>query len=221
MPLSVLLQSACANLGLQWPGRRWLWLALPALAGLIGALAWPFDTAPRADWRPADAAIEPAVAAPPPRVFGELDLEPAPAFPAGANWRLLDADFSRRLVSVFKLMQDIHGYQMILLEGYRSPLRQQLLASQGPAVTRAAPYQSYHQFGRAADCAFMRDGSVVISEQNAWALRGYRLYGELAEAAGLEWGGRWAGKDFGHVQLRVSTHSNAPVALARGHRARR
>ena len=61
---------------------------------------------------------------------------------------------------------------------------------------------SYHQYGLAADFAFVRDGKLVISERDPWAMGGYAHYGELAETVGLVWGGRWQMRDFGHVELR-------------------
>jgi peptidoglycan L-alanyl-D-glutamate endopeptidase CwlK len=33
-------------------------------------------------------------------------------------------------------------------------------------------------------------------------LRGYQLYGQVAESVGLTWGGRWKMMDFGHTELR-------------------
>lgn len=121
---------------------------------------------------------------------------------ASRNWDLLDADFKQRLLLVFKLMKERYGYDMALLEGYRSPERQNALASLGSNVTNAAAFQSYHQYGLAGDCAFLRDGKLVISEKDPWAMRGYELFGEIAEAAGLTWGGRWKMMDFGHAELR-------------------
>lgn len=122
---------------------------------------------------------------------------------ANRNWQLLDPVFAQRLLTVFKVMKERHGYDMAILEGYRSPERQNALALSGPSVTNAKAFQSYHQFGLAADCAFLRDGKLRISEKDPWAMRGYRLYGEAAEAAGLHWGGRWTMMDFGHAELRV------------------
>ena len=122
---------------------------------------------------------------------------------ANRNWQLLDPDFSRRMLLVFRLMKERHGYDMAILEGYRSPERQNSLAAAGANVTNAKAFQSYHQFGLAADCAFLRDGKLVISEKDPWAMRGYRLYGEVAESVGLTWGGRWTMMDFGHTELRV------------------
>lgn len=123
---------------------------------------------------------------------------------ANRNWQLLDPDFSRRMLLVFRIMKERHGYDMAILEGYRSPERQNALAAAGPNVTNARAFQSYHQFGLAADCAFLRDGKLVISEKDPWALRGYRLYGEAAESVGLTWGGRWTMMDFGHAELRLA-----------------
>jgi len=122
---------------------------------------------------------------------------------ANRNWRLLDPAFAQRLLTVFKIMKDRHGYDMAILEGYRSSERQDALALAGAGVTNAKAFQSYHQFGLAADCAFLRDGKLLISEKDPWAMRGYQLYGEVAEAAGLQWGGRWSMMDFGHLELRV------------------
>lgn len=123
---------------------------------------------------------------------------------ASRNWQLLNPDFAQRLLRIFKIMKEQHGYDMVILEGYRSPERQNMLAAMGAHVTNAAAFQSYHQFGLAADCAFLRDGKLVISEKDPWAMRGYRLYGEVSESLGLHWGGRWKMMDFGHTEWRVS-----------------
>lgn len=125
---------------------------------------------------------------------------PAPGV-VNRDWRLLNEDFARRLALVFKIMQQVHGVDMVLVEGYRSAERQNVLAYAGAHVTRATGFQSYHQHGRAADCAFLRDGALHISEKNPWTMRAYRLYGLVAESVGLRWGGRWAMQDYGHAEL--------------------
>ncbi|TWI66436.1 peptidoglycan L-alanyl-D-glutamate endopeptidase CwlK [Pseudoduganella lurida] len=139
----------------------------------------------------------------PPAVFttAEVTLLRPQLAGANRNWDLLDPDFTQRLLLVFKVMREQYGYEMVLLEGYRSPARQNELADAGSHVTNARAFQSWHQFGLAGDCAFLRDGKVVISERDPWAMRGYQLYGQVAEAAGLTWGGRWKLLDFGHVEL--------------------
>lgn len=168
-------------------------------------------------YEPAETVVDPQVAALlkgeqlvppaalPPLAFTtrEVELVRPMLVDASRNWGLLHADFSQRLLLVFKIMKEKHGYEMALLEGYRSPARQDALAQMGSAVTNARAFQSWHQYGLAADCAFWRDGKLVISEKDPWAMRGYQLYGEVAESVGLTWGGRWTMMDFGHTELRL------------------
>lgn len=140
----------------------------------------------------------------PPEVFTTREVEivhPGVAH-ASRNWQQLDLEFTQRLLIAFRLMEERHGYRMTLIEGYRSPERQAQLFAEGEHVTKAKANMSYHQYGLAADCAFFRDGKIVISERDPWAMRGYELYGQIAEQLGLTWGGRWQLKDFGHVELR-------------------
>ncbi|WP_374508882.1 M15 family metallopeptidase [Niveibacterium sp.] len=139
----------------------------------------------------------------PPEVFvtAEMQSERPEIATASRDWTLMDGEFRQRVLVLFQQMSE-RGYELALLEGYRSPERQAELAAMGPNVTRAGAFQSYHQFGLAADLAFFRNGKLVISERDAWAMEGYRLLGERAETLGLTWGGRWKLMDFGHVELR-------------------
>ncbi|OTG85221.1 M15 family metallopeptidase [Acinetobacter sp. ANC 4648] len=119
------------------------------------------------------------------------------------KWIKMHPRYKQRLLMVFKIMKERHGYEMVLLEGYRSPERQTRLSGNA-ATTLAKAYQSYHQFGLAADVAFKRNGKVVISERDPWAWQGYKLYGEVAESVGLTWGGRWTKiHDYGHTEFRM------------------
>ncbi|AIY42725.1 putative transmembrane protein [Collimonas arenae] len=140
----------------------------------------------------------------PPEVFTtqEVALVRPMLDTASRNWQQLDADFTQRLLLTFKIMKEQHGYDMVIIEGYRSPERQNALAQMGGSVTNAKAFQSYHQYGLAADSAFMRNGKLVITEKDPWAMRGYQLYGEVAESVGLTWGGRWKMMDLGHVEFR-------------------
>jgi peptidoglycan LD-endopeptidase CwlK len=140
----------------------------------------------------------------PPEVFLSAEVERIRPMliSASRNWQLLDVDFSQRLLLAFKIMREQHGYEMAILEGYRSPERQDMLSKMGSQITSAKAFQSYHQYGLAADCAFLRDGKLVISEKDPWAMKGYALYGEVAESLGLTWGGRWRMMDFGHIEWR-------------------
>ena len=145
-------------------------------------------------------------AALPPLVFttAEVQLERPMIASASRDWGLMQPQYMQRLLMAFKIMKEKYGYDMAILEGYRSPERQNLLAKMGSSVTNAAAFQSWHQYGLAADCAFLRDGKIVVTEKDPWAMRGYQLYGEVAESLGLTWGGRWKMMDFGHTELRVA-----------------
>ena len=209
------LQHALANLGFTHLRRLWptlgLLLCATALAtwfsGGFGVPArtylTPFDAGDLAWPAPDRAGAAPDSLALPraPRLpFFFAPWRPRPGS-VNRDWGLLNDDFAQRLALVFKIMKQVHGYDMALVEGYRSAERQDALADAGSHVTRASGFQSYHQHGMAADCAFLRDGKLVISEQDPWTMRGYRLYGMVAESVGLRWGGRWAMRDFGHAEL--------------------
>lgn len=118
---------------------------------------------------------------------------------ADRNWNRLDPVFMQRALLAFARVE-ARGYQMALLEGYRSPERQDSLASIGPNVTRARAYQSQHQYGLALDAAPVMNGRLVISERDPWAMQAYQVFGEEAEKAGLVWGGRWTFRDYGHIE---------------------
>ena len=140
----------------------------------------------------------------PPEMFTtpEVEVERPQLQNANRQWERLNPDFQQLLLLTYKLMREEHGYEMVLLEGYRSPERQDMLAGMGAHVTNARAWQSLHQYGLAADSGFLRDGRVVITERDPWAAKGYELYGQIAQRVGLTWGGRWQNRDLGHVELR-------------------
>lgn len=140
----------------------------------------------------------------PPELFTapEVEAERPQIGNADRRWNRLDPAFAQLLLRAYKVMREEHGYDMVLLEGYRSPERQEALAAMGTHVTHARAWQSRHQYGLAADSAFLRDGRIVISERDGWAAKGYELYGDVARRLGLTWGGHWQVRDLGHVELR-------------------
>lgn len=187
-----------------------LMIALPPLLAIVlqGPAVFDFSEAPQRPDRQISALLQGEQLVPPlplpPEFFSTREVEQIRPDVIGAsrNWQQLDADFTQRLLYVIKTMRERYGYDVTLIEGYRSPERQMQLAALGAQVTQAGAYMSYHQYGLAADCAFIRDGQLVISERDPWAMRAYERYGEVAEAVGLTWGGRWKMRDFGHVELR-------------------
>lgn len=136
------------------------------------------------------------------------------------DWGRLDPQFVQLVLKLRAQMQ-ARGYPLALVEGYRSPERQDQLAGMHQHVTNARGGQSKHQYGFAADLAPVRDGRIVISERDPWAMAAYLAMGEEAEALGLVWGGRWSFRDYGHVELRGSIasllKSRPAVALGRTH----
>lgn len=194
--------------------RPWMWaalalLALPPLLVVLSGwrlrLSLPDQTPGTQDERLAALLAGEQLVPPPPlppEVFARAQAEGVAVeiVSADRRWELLDAGFRQRLLAVYKSMRE-QGYEMVLLEGYRSPERQAMLQRQGPQVTQAGPMQSYHQHGLAADSAFLREGRLVISEADPWALQGYELFGRESERYGLRWGGRWRMRDYGHVEL--------------------
>lgn len=121
---------------------------------------------------------------------------------ADRDWSRLERGFMQSVLQVFLRLQE-RGYAFALLEGYRSPERQEQLATMGGHVTNARAFQSRHQYGLAVDIAPMKDGRLVISERDPWAMKAYEALGEEAERLGLVWGGRWSLKDFGHIEAKV------------------
>jgi peptidoglycan LD-endopeptidase CwlK len=214
--------------GTRWLQRHWLGVCI-AVALLVVPPVAVFSLR---DWHTLDAFDDSSVAQPdgviaallqgeqlvpppplPPEVFLTAEVESLRPQLSSADrrWDALDADFRQRLLLAYRLMREEHGYEMALIEGYRSPERQAALVSMGPHVTNAAAWQSYHQHGLAADSAFMRAGKLVISERDPWAAKGYELYGEVAQRVGLTWGGRWQNADLGHVELRKTVASRPKV----------
>ncbi len=188
--------------------RRFIWFVVPMLlVGFVITFTLTFSRYYRPD------PLSPQGLGPDVPGFGEEKLLPPPDLPpsvfvgterpflegADRDWKRLNPDFSQVVLKLFTRMEE-RGYRMQLLEGYRSPERQDMLAEKGPSVTNARAYQSKHQYGLATDLAFLRNGNLVISERDPWAAAGYKALGEEAEHLGLTWGGRWAMRDLGHVE---------------------
>ncbi|MFN7693914.1 MAG: M15 family metallopeptidase [Burkholderiales bacterium] len=204
----------------------WLVAALLVLVLVPAALLWlrwytPPETYDHRALRPSDPRVAALLrgeqlvppAPLPPEFFMRAEVEQVRPMTRTANreWALLDAEFRQRLLVVFQVLRERHGIEAVLLEGYRSPERQAQLQAMGSHVTQAGAFESYHQYGLAADVAFLREGRIVISERDPWAMQGYERLGEAAQSLGLVWGGSWRSlKDYGHVELR------RPGVLKRG-----
>jgi len=97
-----------------------------------------------------------------------------------------------------------HGMFVLPDGGLRTTRRQQALYAKGRTkpgrvVTNCDGIirKSYHQTGKAADCAFrVPRGGDPFDPKHPW-----QLYGELAKKWGLRWGGNFKKYDGPHVQL--------------------
>lgn len=110
----------------------------------------------------------------------------------------LDPEFAKKL-SVFEARLAEQGIKVILTWGYRSIASQKGLYAKGRTapgsiVTNARGGYSWHNYGLAADYAFVIDGKVTWN--GPWD-----KFGKIARDFGLEWGGSWKKfTDRPHVQ---------------------
>jgi peptidoglycan LD-endopeptidase CwlK len=111
----------------------------------------------------------------------------------------LDPEFAKKL-GLFEKTLAGHGIKVILTWGFRSLSAQNELYAKGRTapgsiVTQARGGYSWHNYGLAADYAFIINGKVTWN--GPW-----NTFGKIASQCGLEWGGAWTGfKDRPHVQM--------------------
>ena len=72
----------------------------------------------------------------------------------------------------------------------------------GPWATNALPGFSWHQYGEAVDCAWIRNGVMCWSTTLDGPKNGYLVYDDLAARQGLTAIAKTMHRDYGHVQLR-------------------
>jgi peptidoglycan L-alanyl-D-glutamate endopeptidase CwlK len=110
----------------------------------------------------------------------------------------LDPVFAQKIALFEKKLAE-HGIKVILTDAYRSIEAQNKLYAKGrtapgSVVTNARGGYSWHNFGLAADYAFVVSGKVTWN--GPWD-----TFGKVAAQCGLEWGGSWKSlKDRPHVQ---------------------
>jgi peptidoglycan L-alanyl-D-glutamate endopeptidase CwlK len=117
----------------------------------------------------------------------------------------LDSAVQWRAHALVKAAKDA-GLDLLITSTYRSKEEQAALYAQGRTkpgaiVTNARPGDSYHNWRCAFDVVPLRNGKPV------WSTSGpdgdlWRKIGEMGEAVGLEWAGRWTGKlrEMAHFQ---------------------
>ena len=116
-----------------------------------------------------------------------------------ASRKGLVPEFDAKL-QLFERKLAANGIKVILTSGYRSIEEQDKLYAMGRTkpgkiVTNARGGYSWHNFGLAADYAFVINGKVTWN--GPWD-----TFGKIARECGLEWGGDWTKfKDRPHVQM--------------------
>ena len=112
----------------------------------------------------------------------------------------LNPEFAQKL-NLFEKKLAENGIKIILTAGYRSIAEQNSLYEKGRTqpgkkVTNARGGDSWHNYGRAADYAFVVNGKVTWN--GPW-----QTFGKIAVQCGLEWGGNFKSiLDRPHVQWR-------------------
>lgn len=128
--------------------------------------------------------------------------------PSG-NGRLegVDSVLAYKVERILRAML-VLGFPMFVVSGNRTEEEQAALYAQGRTkpgriVTNldGVHRKSNHQGGRAVDCAFVDDPATKKVE--TWDERQpWEVYGTMAEALGLRWGGRWKSPvDRPHIEL--------------------
>jgi peptidoglycan LD-endopeptidase CwlK len=98
------------------------------------------------------------------------------------------------------------GYKVRVTETLRSGERQAELQAKGASKLKAG----LHQTGRAFDFACFDEQGVYLRDDKTGV---YMACGQVAEALGCEWGGRWTTfKDFSHIQW-LDQHKTVHAAL--------
>jgi peptidoglycan LD-endopeptidase CwlK len=83
----------------------------------------------------------------------------------------------------------------------------------GPPVTNAIPGLSWHQWGEAMDCYWLRNGKAEWDTELGGNRNGYKVFASAASKIGLFSGGYWQSfKDWPHVQKRKAGSPNLPMS---------
>jgi len=101
---------------------------------------------------------------------------------------------ARKVIQIIELAKR-EGYNVTVTQGLRTFAEQDKLFKKRPRVTKARGGQSYHNYGVAADLAFVVNGKI------SWDEKLYKNIGRWASQVGLTWGGNWKFIDYPHLQL--------------------
>lgn len=112
---------------------------------------------------------------------------------------------ARKVWAFMKALEEA-GITVLVTCTVRTPQEQEELYAQGRTrpgriVTNAKAWQSWHNVRRAVDIVPLRNGKPVWGTQGVDLIL-WRQIGEIGEAHGLEWAGRWRKfREYPHFQV--------------------
>jgi peptidoglycan L-alanyl-D-glutamate endopeptidase CwlK len=110
-----------------------------------------------------------------------------PKFRILASRFLYDCERQGVKVSIYCTLRTLDEQAIEYVKGRTAP---------GKVVTDARPGQSWHNYGLAFDCVPIVNGKAAWEDEELW-----NKIGEIGEAIGLEWGGRFKKRDCPHFQF--------------------
>ena len=113
------------------------------------------------------------------------------------------------MVTAYALPQRFPGHKARVIETRRTLARQDEVATIGASQLRVG----YHNFGLALDFAIFGEEGLYLKDGNHPA---YLCAGQIAEALGCVWGGRWKMKDSGHIEYHPDGVTLDSLRLAAG-----
>lgn len=102
-----------------------------------------------------------------------------------ADLSLLHPVVRSKVIAIQKALDD-EGIPLRVFESFRHPQRQRDLFNQGNGVTNADAWESYHQYGLAADFVLFINGNWSWSTAKFEERQAWDRYHEIAREAGLE-----------------------------------
>jgi len=133
------------------------------------------------------------------------------------------SDTSRNPEDLYPLLQEAWNYlrdkwnaehsygpEVRLSATYRGPIDQEKAFLGGRSNAQFG--QSFHNFHP----AYAFDVFFVVDGVADWSFPNFQKFGEMAEAIGLEWGGRWSTLvDGAHIQLKGMTIRDAAAGIVK------
>lgn len=111
----------------------------------------------------------------------------------------LEPKFRAKIVELVAYLEKKYPHDQIVISStYRTFAEQDALYARGRKVTNAKGGESKHNFGKACDLYFIKDGKI-----RPFCPR-YFVMGKYAKKLGLVWGGDFKSiKDWGHLEDKI------------------